>query len=231
MASQTRSTFGTSLRLRRGCGRTPRPLLIAFFLSLCALASVSPRADAGGGPLGIDHRLSKDDSGIWQRSNQWALLYATAASVSATALWEGGETRIGKTSWQAVDAAAMGVASSEALKRVFSRERPAVTDDPNRWFAGGTNRSFPSTEVTAMAALITPYVLEYRHEQPAVYALELLPLYDAIGRVKVQGHWQSDVLAGYALGTAAGYFAHSFHTPLFLSVLPHGFTVGLKANF
>ena len=31
---------------------------------------------------------------------------------------------------------------------------------------------------------VTPFVLEYGPEYPAVYALELLPLYDGIARVK-----------------------------------------------
>ena len=60
--------------------------------------------------------------------------------------------------------------------------------------------------MTVTSAIITPLVLEYRHDHPAIYALELLPLYDAVARVKVHGHWQSDVVAGFALGTAAGYF-------------------------
>jgi membrane-associated phospholipid phosphatase len=64
-----------------------------------------------------------------------------------------------------------------------------------------------------------------------VYALELLPVYDAIARMRVRAHWHSDVLAGFALGSEAGYFAHSFQQPIFLGMLPHGFTVGLKSQF
>jgi membrane-associated phospholipid phosphatase len=56
-------------------------------------------------------------------------------------------------------------------------------------------------------------------------------VYDAIARMKVQAHWQTDVLAGYALGTAAGYFAHARNNPFILSVLPHGFTVGLHKSW
>jgi undecaprenyl-diphosphatase len=78
---------------------------------------------------------------------------------------------------------------------------------------------------------VTPFVLEYGHEQPAVYALELLPAYDAIARVKVHAHWQTDVLAGFALGTTTGYLAHSRDSPVILSVLPHGFMVGLHRQF
>jgi membrane-associated phospholipid phosphatase len=148
------------------------------------------------------------------------------------ALWEGGETRVGRTLWQSIDSTAIGGVSSEALKFAFSRKRPSATSDPNQWFAGHGNQSFPSGEVTITSAIVTPFVLEYRHEYPAVYALELIPLYDAIARVKVWGHWQSDVIAGFALGTAAGYIAHSHQgTPWVLSVMPHGIYVGLKKEF
>jgi undecaprenyl-diphosphatase len=61
--------------------------------------------------------------------------------------------------------------------------------------------------------------------------LELLPLYDAIARVKVHAHWQTDVLAGFALGTGTAYFAHTRESPIILGVLPHGFMLGLKAKF
>ncbi len=43
--------------------------------------------------------------------------------------------------------------------------------------------------MTVSSAIVTPIVLEYRHDHPIVYALELLPAYDAIARVKVHGHW------------------------------------------
>jgi len=52
-------------------------------------------------------------------------------------------------------------------------------------------------------------------------------VYDAIARMKVRAHWQSDVIAGFVLGTGAGYFAHARGgTPLVLSVMPHGSTWG-----
>ena len=55
------------------------------------------KASADGGPLGIDHRLSLDNDGIWLRQTQQALMFAVAGTVAAGALWEGGETRLGKT--------------------------------------------------------------------------------------------------------------------------------------
>ncbi len=48
-------------------------LSAAVTLLLAVLGAASP-ARAGGGPFGIDHRLGYDDSGIWARSNQNALI-------------------------------------------------------------------------------------------------------------------------------------------------------------
>jgi hypothetical protein len=53
-----------------------------------------------------------------------------------------------------------------------------------------------------------------------VWALELLPAYDAVARMKAQAHWQTDVLAGWALGTEAGYLATRWEMPIFVQILP-----------
>jgi undecaprenyl-diphosphatase len=153
------------------------------------------------------------------------------ATVGVGALWEGGEDRLGKTYWQSVDAAATSGVAAYALKYVFSRERPSQTSDPGRWFTGHGNQSFPSGEVTTVTALITPFVLEYGSEHPAVYALELLPVYDAVARMKTWGHWQTDVIAGYALGFAGGYFVRKLKTPLVIRVMPKGIQVGIRKQF
>ena len=200
------------------------PLLCCLF----GLLNASP-AWAGGGPFGIDHRIGYDNSGLWARSNQTALLDAMLAAEVAGGLWEGGEDRFGHTLWQSIDATVIGGVTSEALKYAFSRERPSTTSDPNQWLKGHGNQSFPSGEVTVVTSIVTPLILEYRHDSPAIYALEILPVYDAIARMKVWGHWQSDVIAGFAIGTAAGILAHNHQgTPWVLSVMPHAVYVGFK---
>ena len=186
---------------------------------------------AGGGPLGIDHRVKEDDHGIWQRQYQRDLMTLMIGGEIAGAAWEGGETRLGKTFWQSIDASVLGGVSTELMKVAFSRQRPSETDNPNKFFQGSGHRSFPSGEVTAASAIVTPFVAEYREDYPAIYALEILPTYDMIARVKVRGHWQSDVLAGFTLGTASGVYAHSRTQPLILSALPQGFMVGLRKKF
>ena len=180
---------------------------------------------------GFDHLVEYDNSGIWKRSNQQALVYTLIGGEIAGAVWLGGEDRLGKTFWQAIDSSALGAISSEAMKHIFTRSRPDQSPDPHLWFQGGGHYSFPSGEVTAVAAIVTPFVFEYGRDHPAVYALELLPAYDAIARVKVHAHWQTDVVAGFALGTATGWLAHTRDSPVILGVLPHGFMVGVRAQF
>ena len=184
-----------------------------------------------GGFLGIDHRWSYDDHGIWKRSDQLILMDSLIGGEVACALWEGGQTRLGDTCWRAVDSSLIAAASAQVLKYAFTRERPIQGNNPNAWFQGGSHYSFPSGEVAAVSSIVTPFILAWRDEQPAVWALEALPLYDGIARMKVQAHWQTDVLAGFAIGTAAGWYAHHRDSPLVLSVMPHGLAVGLKAYF
>ena len=206
--------------------------LVHWMVVCMALAGLSaPAANAAGGPFGIDQRLAYDDSGIWKRRNQLLLQDAAALVVVAGALWEGDQTRLGHTYWQSVDSVVLGTVSAAVLKVAFSRARPAQTDNPNDWFKGRGHNSFPSGEVAAIASAITPFVLEYGAEHPAVYALELLPVYDAIARVKVQSHWQSDVIVAFALGTALGYYAHNRPSSLSISVLPGAVTVGWRTRF
>ena len=192
------------------------------------IASVSL---AGGGLLGIDHRVALDERGIWGRSSQQAALGLTITAVVATAFWEGGESRLGKTSWQSIDSTLITAATTTAGKFVFERARPSQTDDPNKWFQGKGHYSFPSGEVAAMSAAVTPYVIEYHQTHPWVWALELLPAYDSIARIKSQAHWQTDVLAGWAIGAVAGYYAHSLNSPWSLSIMPHSVQVGFRASW
>jgi undecaprenyl-diphosphatase len=206
-----------------------------LWLLALLVAPVSGCFAANRGPFGIDYLVTYDDSGIWNRKYQQALEYGVLAFAVGGALWEGGETRFGRTLWQSVDAAVASGVVAQAMKYTFSRVRPIDSGpggDPNLWFKGHGNQSFPSGEVTLVSSVVTPIVLEYGPQHPAVYALELLPIYDAIARVKVQAHWQSDVIAGFALGTGAAWLIHgSPNSPFILKVMPHGIYVGIGKHF
>lgn len=200
--------------------------------TLILLSLMFPAAAfAGGGPLGIDHKLAYDDRGIFKRQTQKNLLTLMVAGEIAGGIWEGDQSRLGRTFWQSIDASILAGASSTVLKSVFTRARPTQTNDPNQFFQGSGHYSFPSGEVSAMSAIVTPFIFEYREENPWVYGLEILPVYEMIARMKVQAHWQSDVLAGFALGTLAGYYAHSREKSFTLQVLPGSFSVGWNKQF
>lgn len=207
-----------------------RRLLLGGALTLALLCPL--HAHAGGGPLGIDHRVHKQNSGIWKISNQNILRYGTILTVAGGALAFGDNDKLGDTFWRSVDSTIIGSVAAAGLKLTFRRERPSDTDDPNRWFKGNGNKSFPSGEVTLISAAVTPFIINYGEEHPAVYALALLPAYDAVARVKVRGHWQTDVLAGAALGFGIGLWsAKRENSPFVLSLLPGGFRVGFVHHF
>jgi len=188
-------------------------------------------ASAGGGPFGIDHVVPYDDSGIWARSHQTHLAVGTALAVAGGALWFGDDNKIGDTFWRSFDAMAMSAVTTGVMKFTFSRERPSQTNDPNRFFTGHGNESFPSGEVAEIASAVTPMMIAYGPEHPWVYGLAALPIYDAIARVKVHGHWQSDVLIGGAIGVGFGVYASRRETPLTVGLLPRGLTIGISKRF
>ncbi len=203
---------------------------IALFVIVAIGLPLHP-VQAGDGPFGIDHRLTVDNSGIWARNNQKLLIGATIVTVVGGSLALGDQNKLGDTFWRSLDSMAVSAVIAQGGKLIFQRERPSQTDDPNQFFKGTQYQSFPSGEVAAVAGAVTPFVVEYGHDHPAVYALELLPLYDSIARVKVRGHWQSDVLVGWGIGTAAGIWASHRDSPLILGWLPGGFQVGFVHHF
>lgn len=204
---------------------------IPRFLAALAAVLATSTAVASGGPLGIDHRLHYDNSGIWKRSNQNVLMYGTILSVTGGALAFGDQDKFGDTLWRSVDAMMISSLGAQVMKYTFRRERPSQTSNPSEFFKGTNAQSFPSGEVTAISAAVTPFMAAYGEDHPEVYALALLPAYDAVARLKVRGHWQSDVLVGAALGTGVGLWASHRQSPLVLGWLPGGFQVGFVHHF
>jgi PAP2 superfamily protein len=179
----------------------------------------------------IDHRVALDTSGAWNPNVYRDIVGALTIAEISGAVWEGSESRFGKTMWQGVDSQIISAVTATAGKYIFSRVRPSSQDNPCLWFQGGSNYSFPSGEASVAAGLVTPYVLEYGNENPATYALLLLPLYVGVGRIKNQAHWQTDVLAGWAVGGLSGWYAHDRDVPILIELLPHGVAVGLHKKF
>lgn len=195
-----------------------RPVTVVLLLTLVAASGQV----AAGGPLLIDHQVAYDNSGIWKRSYQKDLAVLAAAATIGGAVFLDSDSRLGRTFDQSMDAMLFTAATTTAMKYAFSRERPSQNSDPGDFFDGSGYGSFPSGEVGEISAVVTPFIAEYHGDHPAVYALALLPVYDAIARVKTHGHWQSDVLVGAAVGVGWGIYAHHRETPFVVSVLPGG---------
>jgi undecaprenyl-diphosphatase len=201
--------------------RLPLPALLLPLLLL-----TSSRAFAG-----FDHELSLDQSGIWARKYQTGLQDGVIALELAGSLWLGNDNELGHTFWQTIDSSAISGVGAQVLKYAFSRARPYQIDNPNAWFKGSGYQSFPSGEVTLQASFVTPFIVNYGRQDPWVWALEILPVYDAIARLKSQAHWQTDVIAGWALGSGVGYWATTRAVPLSVQILPGGLSVGFSKRF
>ena len=111
-----------------------RRLLTVIVLALYLLPQI---ALAGGGPLGIDHKLHYDDSGIWKRSVQKDFQYVMVATVIGGSLALGDQNKLGDTFWRSFDALAVSAAGAQVLKWSFGRKRPSQTDNPNEFFKLG----------------------------------------------------------------------------------------------
>jgi membrane-associated phospholipid phosphatase len=220
--------FGTATRLgaRRLC-----VLALSSARLLAYLLATSFCAHAGDGFLGIDHEWQLDQSGIWARKYQVTLEYSVIATEIGGSLWLGKDDALGYTFWQTLDSTAISSVAAEILKLSFSRARPDQGNNPNQWFKGRCCDSFPSGEVTLQASFVTPFIANYAHEYPWIWSLELLPAYDAIARLKSQEHWQTDVIAGWVLGSAVGYWTTTRSIPLSVQILPRGLSVGFSKRF
>ena len=205
------------------------PWRVVFAVLSTLLAIEAPAQHCGWSH--IDHRVARDESGVWDPAVYRSLVGALTVAEIGGAIWEGSENRVGKTMWQGIDSEIISGVAAQAGKYTFTRVRPSTEDNPCLWFQGGNNHSFPSGEAAVAAGLVTPYLLEYAGEHPATYALLLLPLYVGAGRIKNQAHWQSDVIAGWAVGGLSGWYAHGRDTPLMIQILPHGVAVGFKTRF
>lgn len=101
-------TLGISFALCR-CIR-PVPLGAVAALLLLG-ASTCCRA-------GIDHMLSYDNSGIWKRNYQEFLEYGLITAEVGGAVWEGGETRLGRTFWTSIDSSVAAGLVAQVMRTI-----------------------------------------------------------------------------------------------------------------
>jgi membrane-associated phospholipid phosphatase len=176
----------------------------------------------------IDHRVTKDTGGIYELQDAVPIVLALAAAGCAAS--EGTESRLGRTCWEASESGVASVILAESLQLITRRQSPAQNADPDHWFSGGKG-SFPSTHVSLTTAVVVPFMFQYVHDEPSVAALAVLPLYEMVARVKAQQHWQTDVLAGAALGLGIGAYEFHRNNPFIFTLLPGGAYVGFRRSF
>lgn len=101
----------------------------------------------------------------------------------------------------------------EALKAVFARERPTLTDGRGRFFQTESNASFPSTHSMLSWTIASVISHEYPGSITSILAYSAATAV-SISRVTARQHFPSDVVVGAALGWLIGrQVYHAHHDP------------------
>lgn len=175
----------------------------------------------------LDKKYPYDDNKFW--GLHYDIPYDMTVVVISLALIEGTNSRLGRTSFEAIDAGLINTLITQSIKRVTGRVRPRSATTPDEWFEYG-NLSFPSGHVSSVTAFVTPYILEYHKTNPLIWSLAFFPIHQMVGRVKYQAHWTSDVIVGAMVGVLSGYMAHN-NSPLLLSLSGDEKFIGLRHRF
>jgi membrane-associated phospholipid phosphatase len=106
-----------------------------------------------------------------------------------------------------------GVIITPALKKIFGRSRPRDNQGPYDFHPFGNGPSFPSGHATQAFTVASVIATEYPKPwvQVACYVPATLVLY---ARMRHDGHWASDVVAGALIGWGVGYQVATFNQPL-----------------
>jgi len=116
---------------------------IRFRLLLLLLSLPSLHCEAQNcGWSRVDHEVSYDASGMWNPNVYRGLVNGLTIVQIGGAVWEGSETRFGKTMWQGLDAQIVAGASAQVGKYIFTRARPTEGNNPCLWFQGARTTAF-----------------------------------------------------------------------------------------
>lgn len=188
--------------------------------------------------LSLNFLTAKDTFSKFIEDDSWGKHYVipeilTFTTVAMAAI-EGNDTRLGRTAWHSLDSLILSAGITAGLKNVFGRVRPKSRDQyggKDVWFESG-NKSFPSGHVTAAAAVVTPFILEYGEEYPLMHLLWAIPIHQMFGRYEDKAHDVEDVAAGFAVGAFTGWAVRKYlDTPLFLTFTKDGIYTGINFKF
>jgi membrane-associated phospholipid phosphatase len=144
---------------------------------------------------------------------------ALAATLGSSYLLN--DSRLKRTSWDAVKSLVVASIVAEAFKTSAGRARPFMNEGPHSFhpFNGADYyKSLPSGHATVAFAIFTPYAETYSRW------LYLVPASVAYSRMYKNKHWFSDVVVGGGLGFLSGYF-FSHHPRKKIVLIPGGVTV------
>ena len=139
-------------------------------------------------------------------------LAALTALPAAMYLWGAlrGAPRAHETGLLAGEAMVNSLAVNEALKVVFGRERPTLTDGQGRFWQDFGNASFPSIHSTLSWTAASVIAHEYPGGLTALLAYGTASAV-SISRVTGRQHFPSDVVVGSALGWLIGRHIYNAH--------------------
>ena len=147
------------------------------------------------------------------------MIPALAATLCSSYLFN--DSRLKRTSWDAVKSLVMASIVTEAFKTTTGRARPFMNEGPHSFhpFSGADYyKSLPSGHATVAFAIFTPYAETYSRW------IYLVPASVAYSRIYKNKHWFSDVVVGGGLGFLSGYF-FSHHPQKRIVLIPGGVTV------
>jgi membrane-associated phospholipid phosphatase len=126
-----------------------------------------------------------------------------ALGLSGVFAFDESRPRLSDAGAAALEASALALVATEALKWGVGRARPDAGLGHSEFEAGSSQdrfKSFPSRHTAVMWAAITPYAKEY--DMPWLYAVAALT---NVARVASREHWVSDTVGGSLLGYALGH--------------------------
>ena len=117
--------------------------------------------------------------------------------------------RVQDAAFTGLESLVMANMLTNVLKAIHGRSRPWQEEGAGHWkpFSGRT--SFPSGHATTAFALMTPWVVYFRH--PVAWAGMGLAAATSISRVTLRYHWPSDVLAGALIGSGVSWWLATRH--------------------
>ncbi len=133
------------------------------------------------------------------------LIFVLGATLLCLGLleWRHSRSAAGRIALAGLFATGLALGLTTVIGRAWYEPRPFVADaDTIRLVAHKADASFPSDHVAVAAAGAVVGALAWRR---AAAALLLAVALVALGRVFVGVHYPGDVLAGAAIGTAAGF--------------------------